>query len=388
LVDETYSRFVDDQVAPLVKLDDGLWVMEQFHGPTLAFKDFALQFLGHIFDVVLAKRKAHITIVGATSGDTGSAAIQGCRGRSNMDIFILYPQGRVSEVQRRQMTSVTDKNVHCIAVEGSFDDCQDAVKAMFNDADFRKTINMSAVNSINWARIMAQIVYYIYASSRFAAGVSFAVPTGNFGNVYAGYLAKKMGAPIDRLIVATNRNDILHRFFQSGEMKIEGVCPSLSPSMDIQVSSNFERLLFDVMECDAGAVREIMDGFKSSGSYSLPKHKVENLKDLFASYKCDDDETRATLRDVFERYDYIADPHTVTGLKAALDFKAKYKGDVMCMATAHPAKFPDAVKLAIGHVAKVPERLEKVMMGAETFDILPADIDQIKSYILEHLEKA
>lgn len=389
LVDKAYSSFHHDEICPLVELENNIWVMEQFHGPTLAFKDFALQFLGQVFDFILEKQNKKITIVGATSGDTGSAAIEGCRGRKSMDIFILHPYGRVSDVQRRQMTTIHDENVHNIAIEGSFDDCQDLVKAMFNDHDFRHQIHMSAVNSINWARIMAQIVYYVYAASRFPDGVAFSVPTGNFGNVYAGYLAKKMGLPIDHLIVATNKNDILYRFFQIGEMMIEGVEPSLSPSMDIQVSSNFERLLFDVLDRNSDATRQTMLDFRALGRFSLDQSLLQVLKKTFLSYRCDDTETLNTIKKYHNDYDYMADPHTATGLSAAECFRAdhvKYAGDIVTLSTAHPAKFPDALDQAISVRPELPEWVPHVNVAEERYARLPNELDVVKKYILKHID--
>ncbi len=390
IIENCYRSFDHAEVAPIVHLHDNIYVLEQFHGPTLAFKDFALQFLGRIFDAVLEKRNQHITIVGATSGDTGSAAIEGCRGRENMDIFILHPHGRVSDVQRRQMTTVNDGNVHNIALKGSFDDCQDLVKAMFNDQPFRQRINMSAVNSINWARIMAQIVYYIYASAKLADKydqIAFSVPTGNFGNIYAGYLARKMGAPIDHLIVATNRNDILYRFFDQGDMKAEEVVPSLSPSMDIQISSNFERLLYDLYDQSAGRVEQDMQGFRKNGSFRMDQSALNKMKELFSAYRCDDDMTQTVIKEAFDKYNYLMDPHSATGVHAAELFSNDHKqAAVICMATAHPAKFPDAVKAASGIHPELPEYLSDLFKRTERYDILENDIDVVKKYILDHIE--
>ncbi len=384
MIDETYKAFHHKDVSPITRLTDQMWVMEQFHGPTLAFKDFALQLLGRIFDYILNERDERITIVGATSGDTGSAAIEGCRGRDNMDIFILYPHGRVSEVQRRQMTTVHDKNVHNIALEGSFDDCQDLVKAMFNDAEFRKDISMSAVNSINWARIMAQVVYYVYASSRVDGKVSFFVPTGNFGNIYAGYLARQMGAPIDRLIVATNRNDILARFFETGEMSIKGVEPSLSPSMDIQISSNFERLYFDALGRDADALAENMQRFRKEGRISVDENVLSKMKEVFAAYRTSDEDTKAITKRIYDEFDYVIDPHTATGIKAVYDFMDEnldYDGTCIALSTAHPAKFPDAVTSAIGVCPDLPPWLSDLHDREERFEVLPNDLETVKDYI-------
>tara|TARA_B100000686_G_C16793588_1_gene980553 strand:- start:1374 stop:2759 length:1386 start_codon:yes stop_codon:yes gene_type:complete len=384
IITESYATFDHKDVAPLVELDENLWVLEQFHGPTLAFKDFALQFLGRAFDAVLEKLDRHITIVGATSGDTGSAAIEGCRGRDNMDIFILHPHGRVSDVQRRQMTTITDNNVHNIAIKGSFDDCQDLVKGLFNDPNFRKRIGISAVNSINWARILAQIVYYVYACSRFNSPVSFSVPTGNFGNIYAGYLARQMGAPIEGLIVATNRNDILYRFFENGQMRISGVEPSLSPSMDIQISSNFERFLFDLLDRDADQTRKVMEAFRKNGEYQVSADVLNKLKQTFSAERCDDDATQDTIRREYDRAGYLLDPHSATGVFAARMWQDE-KGigrPVVCMATAHPAKFPDAVKAASGVDPKLPSRLSDLFDREEDFDVLSNDIEALKDYIL------
>ena len=389
IVDEAYASFHHEDIVPLIEFEGDIWLMEQFHGPTLAFKDFALQFLGRIFDYVLKEKGEKITIVGATSGDTGSAAIEGCRGRDNMKIFILHPHERVSEVQRRQMTTVEDDNVFNIAVKGSFDDCQDLVKAMFNDKEFRNRIHMSAVNSINWARIMAQIVYYVYVSSRFEKGVTFFVPTGNFGNIYAGYLAKKMGAPIDYLAVATNRNDILYRFFKTGEMKIEGVIPSLSPSMDIQISSNFERLMFDFLDHDAEKVSAYMDDFRKEGIFKMPDDAYEEMSKIFVAFRCDDEKTKEITKETYDLYDYVADPHTATGILGMMMFKKElpdYEGVLIALATAHPAKFPDSVESAIGKRPKLPNRLKDLFDRPEHFDVCENDIDAVKAYILERIE--
>lgn len=388
LVDETYASFHHKDICPLVELDKDFWIMEQFHGPTLAFKDFALQFLGRIFDYVLKEKKQNITIVGATSGDTGSAAIEGCRGRENMNIFILHPHGRVSDVQRRQMTTVNDDNVFNIAIKGSFDDCQDLVKAMFNDHDFRASINMSAVNSINWARIMAQIVYYIYAASKFENGVTVFVPTGNFGNIYAGYLAKQMGTPIKRLVVATNKNDILYRFFQTGEMKIEGVNPSLSPSMDIQISSNFERLMFDFMGRDTAQVSSLMGTFRANKFFKTPPDAFDKMKQIFSAYRCDDEDTKRVTNEIYQQYDYVVDPHTATGVMAMLEYKKHNLADgeaLLGLSTAHPSKFPDAVESAISVRPELPNWLDDLFERDEQYDICENDLQAVQQFILSKL---
>lgn len=390
IIEDSYAGFNHQDIAPLVHLQDDIYILEQFHGPTLAFKDFALQFLGRIFDAVLEKQQKHITIVGATSGDTGSAAIEGCRGRDNMDIFILHPAGRVSDVQRRQMTTVQDQNVHNIAIKGSFDDCQDLVKKMFGDHAFRQKIRMSAVNSINWARIMAQIVYYIYASTRLSDkydGISFSVPTGNFGNIYAGYLARKMGAPIHRLIVATNRNDILYRFLQTGEMRAEDVVPSLSPSMDIQISSNFERLLFDLYGRDAQRVKKAMSDFRGAGTFIMNPEELDQMKRIFDAYRCDDQMTENIIQSTYDVFRYMLDPHSATGVYAAEKYASSSKGEgVICMATAHPSKFPVAVKKATGVHPDLPSHLSDLFERAERYDTLDNNIDVVKNYILNRID--
>ena len=391
LVQSSYAGFHHEEIAPFARLDEQQWVMEQFHGPTMAFKDFALQFLGHVFDAVLEDKHRHVTIVGATSGDTGSAAIAGCRGRESMDIFILHPYNRVSEVQRRQMTTITDKNVHNIAIEGSFDDCQQLIKDMFGDASFRQDIQMTAVNSINWGRILAQIVYYVYASTRSCMGnqpASFVVPTGNFGNIYAGYLAKSIGAPINRLIAATNRNDILYRFFNTGALEKNTVVPSLSPSMDIQVSSNLERLMFEAFHRDSARVRSFMADFQNSGKVTVPKNIQNSLAETFAAMRCDDKQTLDVIKDTYKKYNYLLDPHSATGVHAMQAYMEAedYKGeDVITLATAHPAKFPEAVGKATGHSPNLPVFMDGLFEKQERYDILPNDLDKVKTYILQRV---
>ncbi len=350
---ETYAAFDHPEVAPLVPLGENEFLLELFHGPTLAFKDFALQLVGRLFDHVLAKRGERITIIGATSGDTGSAAIEACRDRDAIEIFILHPKGRVSEVQRRQ------------------NDCQDLVKALFNDAAFRAEIAVSAVNSINWARIMAQIVYYIWAAGRPAlAGRTpvFAVPTGNFGNVFAGYAARQMGLPIANLVVGSNRNDILTRFFQRGEMHIRDVHPTLSPSMDIQISSNFERLLYDLYDRDGGAVAEIMQTFRETGTMRIEPDRWRKALELFSGHRLD---TTGLL----------VDPHTAVGIHAGRAHGARADAPVVALATAHPAKFPDAVEAATGIRPALPERLADLFDRDERFDVLPNDVDRVRDHI-------
>ncbi|UEM20301.1 threonine synthase [Skermanella mucosa] len=387
LVRDAYAGFDHAAVTPLVQLDQSTWVMELFHGPTLAFKDVALQLLGRLFDHVLAKKAEHVTIVGATSGDTGSAAIEACRDREAVDIFILHPKGRTSEVQRRQMTTVLSDNVHNIALEGSFDDCQDLVKAMFNDTSFRDEQNLSAVNSINWARIMAQIVYYFAAAIELGAPdrqVSFAVPTGNFGNVYAAYGARAMGLPIQRLVVGTNSNDILARFFATGTMQTQAVMPTISPSMDIQISSNFERLLFDLYDRDGPALNQCMGRFRSGGSFAVTPAQLDRARLVFNGHKVDEDLTRATMAETRRLAGgLLIDPHTAVGLAAARAEQPHIDPAVplVALACAHPAKFPDAVERATGVRPPLPPRLADLYEREERVTVLPNDLKAVQAFV-------
>ena len=384
LVARAYSGFRHKAVTPLKQLDSNLWLLELFHGPTLAFKDVALQLLGELFEVILEAHDKRVTIVGATSGDTGSAAIEAVRGKERATIFMLHPKGRVSEVQRRQMTTVDAANVHNLAVAGSFDDCQDLVKAMFNDLAFRDRHNLSAVNSINWARIMAQIVYYFAAGLALGAAqrpVSFSVPTGNFGNVYAAYAARSMGLPIERLIVASNKNDILTRFLESGSMVIEGVEPSHSPSMDIQVSSNFERLLFEVMGRDGAAVAATMTGFRESGSFTLGEKAWREIGSLFSGFRLDDPGTLAEIKAEHGSSGELLDPHSAIGVAAARAGLPSLESPVVCLATAHPAKFPDAVEQASGVRPALPESLADLLDRPEYSVDVEAGLDHIERLV-------
>ncbi len=388
LARETYAGFGHRAVAPLVQLDRRLWLLELFHGPTLAFKDYALQLLGRLFDRVLARRAERLTVVGATSGDTGSAAIEACRGRDNLDIFILHPHGRVSEVQRRQMTTVDSANVFNIAIDGSFDDCQHLVKAMFNDGAFRDALRLSAVNSINWARIMAQITYYVAAATALGApgrAAIFSVPSGNFGNVYAAYVARAMGLPIARLIVGTNRNDILDRFFRSGEMRQEPVAPSLSPAMDIQVSSNFERLLLELHGRDPTRVGRSMDAFRAEGRFAVTAGQLAEAQALFRSARLDDDGIRAVIAETHGATGLLVDPHTAVGLAAARAHAdaADPGTPLVALACAHPAKFPDAVESATGIRPRLPDRLADLLTRPEKYRVLPNDLGIVQQYIRE-----
>jgi len=388
LVADAYATFDHRAVVPLKQIDANSWLLELFHGPTLAFKDCALQVLGRLFDYVLARRGEWVTIVGATSGDTGSAAIEACRDRAAIDIFILHPQGRVSDVQRRQMTTVMSDNVHNIAIDGTFDDCQDMVKAMFNDAAFRKSSRLSAVNSINWARIMAQIAYYVSAGVALGApdrDIAFSVPTGNFGNVFAGYAARKMGLPISELIVGSNRNDILTRFFQSGEMAAAEVEPSLSPSMDIQVSSNFERLLFDVFDRDARRVTQSMASFREGGSLSVDAEKLSDLRRLFSAGRLDDDETLKAIGETYRETGEMLDPHGVIGVAVGRAQRKDPAVPLVSLATAHPAKFPEAVERATGARPPLPDRLADLFDRKERFDALPNDLAAVQDFIRDRI---
>ena len=384
MIEETYAGFGHSAVAPMKQIGQNEWLMELFHGPTLAFKDFALQLVGRMFAHVLAARGERVTIVGATSGDTGSAAIEACRDRDNIDVFILFPEGRVSPVQQRQMTTVDSANVHAIAVDGTFDDCQDLVKGMFNDAQFRTAHNLSAVNSINWARVMVQIVYYFAAAVRLGAPqrpVSFAVPTGNFGNVLAVWAAWKCGLPIDRLVIGTNSNDILFRFFESGEMKMAGVAPTLSPSMDIQVSSNFERLLFDMLGGDGAAVRDWIAEFREIGTVSVDDARLAAAHEKFDAARLDDDGTQRVIREIYDTTGELLDPHSAIGVDAARQCRGDRSVPMISLATAHPAKFPDAVQAATGVHPALPDRMAGLFDRDEKFATLPNDITAVQDFV-------
>ena len=381
-----YKRFDHAAVTPLVQLDHRHWLLELFHGPTLAFKDVALQLLGLLFERLLDKRHTHLTVVGATSGDTGSAAIDALAGRAKVDIFMLHPKGRVSEVQRRQMTTVLAPNVHNIAIEGSFDDAQALVKAMFGHQAFAGRFALSAVNSINWARLMAQIVYYFYAAVRLGAPerpVAFSVPTGNFGDVFAGYAAAKMGLPIAKLIVATNVNDILHRALSQGDYSVGSVTQTSAPSMDIQVSSNFERLLFDLHDRDGTALAEAMHGFEASRRITLSPAMCDTAAELFGSARIDADEMALAMRWAFEETGQTIDPHTAIGLAAARAAGLPAEVPVVTLATAHPAKFRDAVERAIGQRPQQPTRISGLFERTERYDVLPATLSAVEDFIAE-----
>jgi threonine synthase len=388
MVRDAYATFDHPAVVPMKQLGERLWAMELFHGPTLAFKDLALQLVGRLYDNVLASHNARVTIVGATSGDTGSAAIEACRDRKSIEIFILHPEGRVSAVQRRQMTTVPSKNVHNLAIQGSFDDCQDLVKAMFNDRPFREAHKLGAVNSINWARIMAQIVYYFRAGLELGApdrAIRFAVPTGNFGNVYAGYAARQMGLPIEKFIVASNRNDILTRFFASGRMEILGVEPSLSPSMDIQVSSNLERLLFDLYGRDGKALAADMENFRKGKSMTLAPARHQAALQWFEGFRLSDEGTLSEIGRLHRLTGELIDPHSAIGIAAAVEAAKTGDTPVVALATAHPAKFAEAVKRATGVEPPLPPHLADLMTKPERFERLPNDLSAVEAHIKRRL---
>ncbi|MCP4084683.1 MAG: threonine synthase [Actinomycetia bacterium] len=384
LVEAAYSSFHDPDIVPLRELGDGHWLLELFHGPTLAFKDVALQLVGRLFDHELTARGKRVTVVGATSGDTGSAAIEALADLASVEVIILHPRGRVSEVQRRQMTTVVADNVHNVAVQGTFDDCQDLVKAMFADTEFRSRVGLSAVNSINWARVMAQIVYYATAAARVAPGapVSFSVPTGNFGNVFAGWAAAQGGLPIDQLVVASNRNDILTRFLETGEMRADGVVASLSPSMDIQVSSNFERLLFEAVDRDGESVDRLLTEFRATGAFGLESDAFDRIADRLTGHRLDDDGTLATIGQIHDELGILVDPHTAVGIAAARACRADPNVPMVTLATAHPAKFPDAVEQATGARPELPPFLAELMDRPERLTPLDNDLTTVEDFVI------
>ena len=387
MVADAYAVFDAPDVVPIVELSDGIHLLELFHGPTLAFKDVALQLVGRLFDHELDRRGERVTIVGATSGDTGSAAIEACRDRDNMDLVILHPAGRVSDVQRRQMTTVTSANVHNVAIDGTFDDCQDLVKAMFADVVFRDRVGLSAVNSINWARVMAQVVYYVVAAERLGgrrSPVAFSVPTGNFGNVFAGHVARCSGLAVPQLVVGSNTNDVLTQFFVEGTMTIDEVVPTSSPSMDIQVSSNLERLLFELLDRDGAAVAEQLDRFRASGSFRLDPVLHAALADGWAGARFDDGTVRDCIATEADRSGVLLDPHSAVGVLAARACRRDPSVPMVALATAHPAKFPDAVADATGIRPPLPERLAALHERPERLTRLPNDLAVVQEFVEAH----
>ena len=389
ILKETYESFSHPAIAPLIQLDRNEWVLELFQGPTLAFKDFALQLLGRLLDYVLKRRKQRVVIMGATSGDTGSAAIEGCRHCDNIDIFILHPHNRVSEVQRRQMTTVLEDNVHNIAVEGNFDDCQNIVKASFRDQSFLpEGLQLVAVNSINWARIMAQIVYYFYAALSLGAPaktMAFSVPTGNFGDIFAGYLAKGMGLPVSQLVIATNRNDVLHRVMTDAVYARTELHQTLSPSMDISISSNFERLMFDLYDRDGDRIRALMEQFNSD-SISLDDTAMSSARELFDSAAIDDAATCDIISQVFKDSGYMLDPHSATGVGAARICNKNAEQPMVVLATAHPAKFPAAIaESGISAEATMPQHMQDLFEREERFEVLACDKAVVNQTMIERI---
>ncbi|SDI67800.1 threonine synthase [Lutimaribacter saemankumensis] len=388
IIARAYEGFGHAARAPLVQLGSGHFLLELFHGPTLAFKDFAMQLIGQLFQAALKRSGQRVTIVGATSGDTGSAAIEAFKGLDAVDVFILYPHGRVSEVQRRQMTTPSEANVHALAIDGHFDDAQARVKDMFNDFTFRDGVQLAGVNSINWARVLAQVVYYFASAVELGAPhrkVSFTVPTGNFGDIFAGYIAKKMGLPIDRLVVATNQNDILHRCLSTSDYTPDGVIPSISPSMDIQVSSNFERALFDAYGRDGGAVAQLMDELKAGG-FKVSQGALQALREHFDSGRCDEDETRATIKRLQATTGELLCPHSAVGVKVAEEH-LKPGVPMITLATAHPAKFPAAVEEASGIHPPLPPRMADLYERDERVTRVPNDLSAIETLIRERIAK-
>ncbi len=384
LVDEAYASFEHDEVAPLVALEDGHYLLELFHGPTLAFKDVAMQILARLMDDALTRRGARATIVGATSGDTGGAAIEAFKGRDAVDIFILYPDGRVSDVQRKQMTTLEDANVHTLAVDGTFDDCQALVKAMFNDAGFRKDMSLAGVNSINWARVMAQTVYYFTAAAKLGAPdqpVAFSVPTGNFGDIFAGYVAAQMGLPVAHLMVATNVNDILARTMETGVYQTGDVVATSSPSMDIQVSSNFERLLFEVTGRDGDRVRGYMDALQQSGRFEMAEDELSLMRAMFGAARIDQQQTLEVMREVKTNFGMQIDPHSAIGVGAARQAVLPDHVPIVSLATAHPAKFPKAVYEAYDQAPDTPERVTQMLSRDEHFTPIGNHLADVQALI-------
>lgn len=387
LINRSYAGFAHPEVTPVVK-HNGVYVLELFHGVTLAFKDVALQFLGNLFEYILAERNQILNIIGATSGDTGSAAIHGVRGKKGISIFILHPLGKTSAVQALQMTSVTDANVHNIALRGTFDDCQDMVKELFGDLDFKEKYSLGAVNSINWARVLAQVVYYFYAWLRVTdeadLPVNFSVPTGNFGDIFAGYVAKRMGLPVDKLLLATNENNILTRFITASDYSLGKVVSTVSPSMDIQIASNFERYLFHLFAEDPARVKAAFSELKEHGRISCSSTEMAQVRKDFCSASVDQDETLQEIRDFYAETGYLLDPHTAVGVKAALDLLPPDSARV-CLATAHPAKFGETVERALGFQVPAPLSVTELYGKPTRCEIMDADIEKVRQYFVAHV---
>jgi len=386
IIQNTYKNFSNDKVAPLVTLENHKHILELFYGPTLAFKDYALQFLGNLFSYYMKNQNKNITVLGATSGDTGSAAIDAFKGKENINVFILHPHNKVSEVQRRQMTSVLDKNVFNIAVEGSFDDCQKIVKDLFIDNTLQDKTSLIAINSINWARIMAQTVYYFWAFLQLEEEqVSFIVPSGNFGNIFSAHVAQKMGLPIKDLHVVTNQNDILNKIIQLGQMRINHVMQTYSPSMDIQISSNFERQIYESMNQNSEVVKNIMQSFQNNKDYQFDEKALKSFQDIYDSTAVSNETTIETIKLFYEKYNYLADPHTATGLSVLKDKRKSTNHSLVSLACAHPAKFGEVIKIATGKDPELPKELENIFDKDEKMTILPNNFDDIKSFILKNI---
>ncbi len=384
LIEKSYSSFIKNEVVNIKKIGN-INLLELYHGPTLAFKDIAMQVIGNMYNHLQIAKNKTVNVVVATSGDTGSAAIAALSNRENINLFVLHPHNKISEIQRKIMTTIGGTNIHNLAVKGSFDDCQKIVKELFNEDDFRTKINMSGVNSINWARIVCQIVYYFYSFLKLQKNnISFSVPTGNFGDIYAGYVAKKMGLPINKLIVATNENDILQRVINTGEYKPKKVKPSITPSMDIQVASNFERLLFYILGENDEKVSSMMNDLSLKGSFNLQKKEIEKIKTDFEGVKITDEETESIIKEVYKKYDFIIDPHTATGFGAVK--KVKNLGDIIVLGTAHPYKFNNTIKKALGKNMEVPEHLKLNLDKKEIFDIIENSNSEVKDYILSKIQ--
>jgi len=390
MIDASYAAFHHPAVTPMVQTGSNEWILELFHGPTMAFKDVAMQLLGRMMDHALQARTQKATIVAATSGDTGGAAAEAFRGRDNVDVFILFPEGKVSPVQQRQMTTVDDANIHALAVKGNFDDCQALVKAMFNDHRFRDRVQLSGVNSINWGRIMSQVVYYFVAASALGSPdrkVSFTVPTGNFGDIFAGFVAKKMGLPIDELIIATNQNDILVRALETGRYEVTGVTSTTSPSMDIQVSSNFERLLFEALDRDIEQLKRYMAGLAQSGAFTIADDALANIRSDFSAGRYSEDQCRDLIKSTYVDAGYLLDPHTAIALGVAQE-RMKASAPMITLSTAHPAKLPDAIEAATGVLPKLPEWQGDLMSRKEHFKIIDNELEAIEKHIEAHTRAA
>ena len=386
IIHNSYKNFSNNKVAPLVKLENQKHILELFYGPTLAFKDYALQFLGNLFSYNMKNQNKKITVLGATSGDTGSAAIDAFKGKENINVFILHPNNKVSEVQRRQMTSILDENIFNIAVEGSFDDCQKIVKDLFLDKELQNQTSLIAINSINWARLMAQTVYYFWAFLQLEEEfVSFIVPSGNFGNIFSAHVAQKMGLPIKNLHIATNQNDILNKIIKSGNMQINKVTQTYTPSMDIQISSNFERQIFQSINQDSKAVKNIMEKFKINKIYQFDKKTLKNFQDIYRSTAISNETTIETIKLFYQKYNYLADPHTATGLSVLNDTVEHSDHSFISLACAHPAKFGDAIKIATGKELNLPKEIENIFDKDEKMTILPNSSNIIKSLILKKI---